>query len=152
MGGRQGVMPCRGLLPLSIFFLSFLSIHIHLLLETPLSKTCFFALKIIKNHKKLEKIIFFGKIFTVKKLFGGEAVSKVVGALWLREYERDGKKKKMLAGELDLGLLGTVKVAIFKNEKKEKENQPDYTVVLSEPNPSNAEPESNDSPIEEDGL
>ncbi|AEA33646.1 hypothetical protein [Hippea maritima] len=63
-------------------------------------------------------------------------MAKTVGALWLREYEKDGKRRKMMAGELDLGALGTVKIAVFKNEKKEKENQPDYRIVLSEPNDS----------------
>ncbi len=60
-------------------------------------------------------------------------MSKSVGALWVREYEKDGQKKKMLSGEIDLGALGKVNIAVFKNEKKEKENQPDYRIVLSEP-------------------
>ena len=64
-------------------------------------------------------------------------MSKVVGALWLREYEKDGKKRKMMAGELDLGALGTAKIAVFKNDKKEKDNQPDYRIFLSEPNGGN---------------
>ena len=59
-------------------------------------------------------------------------MSKQVGALWLKEYEKDGKKRKMMSGELDLGILGKVNIAVFKNEKKEKENQPDYYIVLSE--------------------
>lgn len=59
-------------------------------------------------------------------------MSKQVGALWLKEYEKDGQKKKMFSGELDLGVLGKVNIAVFKNDKKEKENQPDYRIVLSE--------------------
>ena len=61
-------------------------------------------------------------------------MSKTVGALWVREYERDGQKRKMLSGEIDLGILGSVKIAVFKNDNKEKDNQPDYRIVLSENN------------------
>jgi uncharacterized protein (DUF736 family) len=59
-------------------------------------------------------------------------MKKTIGALWVKEYEKDGQKRKMFSGELDLGVLGTVGIAIFKNEKKDKENQPDYRIVLSE--------------------
>ena len=59
-------------------------------------------------------------------------MSKVVGALWIKEFEKDGKKRKMMSGELDLGALGTVKIAVFKNEKKEKDNQPDYKIVVND--------------------
>ena len=61
-------------------------------------------------------------------------MSKTIGALWIKEYEKDGKKRKMMSGELDLGALGAVKIAVFKNEKKEKDNQPDYRIVLSSDN------------------
>lgn len=61
-------------------------------------------------------------------------MSKTIGALWIKEYEKDGKKRKMMSGELDLGVLGAVKIAVFKNEKKEKDNQPDYRIVLSSDN------------------
>ena len=66
-------------------------------------------------------------------------MNKTVGVLWLREYEKDGKKHKMMSGEIDLGALGTAKVAVFKNEKKEKENHPDYRIVLSEGGSNNAD-------------
>ena len=59
-------------------------------------------------------------------------MSKIIGALWLKEYEKEGVKKKMMSGEIDLGALGSVRIAVFKNDKKEKENQPDYRIVLSE--------------------
>ncbi len=77
-------------------------------------------------------------------------MSKTVGALWVREYEKDGKKRKMMSGELDLGALGTIKIAVFKNDKKEKDNQPDYRIVLSEPNGSGNN--SNSSTEEEDDF
>ncbi len=57
---------------------------------------------------------------------------KTVGALWLKDYEKEVQKKKMMSGELDLGALGMIKIGVFKNEKKEKENQPDYQIVLFE--------------------
>jgi len=57
---------------------------------------------------------------------------KTVGALWLKDYEKDGQKRKMMSGELDLGALGTIRIGVFKNEKKEKDGQPDYQIVLFE--------------------
>jgi len=77
-------------------------------------------------------------------------MSKTVGALWVREYEKDGKKRKMMAGELDLGALGTIKIAVFKNDKKEKDNQPDYRIVLSEPSTGDNSNTSIPSEDEED--
>ena len=57
--------------------------------------------------------------------------SKTVGALWIEEYtDKNGKKAKMLSGELDLGVFGSVSVGVFKNTRKEKDNQPDYRIVL----------------------
>ena len=55
-------------------------------------------------------------------------MTKRVGALWKRESE---KGKTYLSGVLDMGAFGEVRVSIFKNDRKEKENQPDYNVVLS---------------------
>jgi uncharacterized protein (DUF736 family) len=58
-------------------------------------------------------------------------MSENIGALWVKEYEKDGEKKKMLSGLIDLGVLGSSHIAVFKNNKKEKNNQPDYRIVLS---------------------
>jgi len=55
-------------------------------------------------------------------------MAKRIGALWKRESE---KGKTYLSGVLDMGAFGEVRVSIFKNDRKEKENQPDYHVVLS---------------------
>jgi len=60
-------------------------------------------------------------------------MAKTIGALWLRDFEKDGKKEKMMSGELDLGALGSISIAVFKNKKKDKDNQPDYRIVLSNP-------------------
>jgi hypothetical protein len=58
--------------------------------------------------------------------------TRVIGALWSRT-SKDGRTK-FLSGMLnDLG--GDIQITIFKNNRKEKENQPDYNIVLSEKKP-----------------
>lgn len=54
-----------------------------------------------------------------------ERKSKQIGALWLKT---DGKVQYM-SGVLDLGTLGEVHIAVFKNTRKEKDSQPDYNIV-----------------------
>jgi len=55
--------------------------------------------------------------------------AKQVGALWRHEKENVGQ---FLTGILDLGGLGEVPIAVFKNERKENgSKQPDYRIVLS---------------------
>jgi len=51
---------------------------------------------------------------------------KKVGALWVKE--KDGRK--YMTGEIDLGALGNVKIGVFQNDKKKKDNEPDSTVVV----------------------
>lgn len=65
-------------------------------------------------------------------------MSRKVGALWKNESSKD--KKSYLAGFVDMGIMGQQRVVIFKNELKEKDNQPDYHILLSE---------NNDKPVEE---
>lgn len=55
-------------------------------------------------------------------------MSRKIGALWLKET-KDGKK--YFSGVLE-DLRGEIRIAIFKNERKEKENQPDYQIIVSE--------------------
>ncbi len=56
--------------------------------------------------------------------------AKQVGALWRHENQKVGL---FLTGILDLGGLGEVPIAVFKNDRKEKgTKQPDYRIVLSE--------------------
>ncbi len=55
---------------------------------------------------------------------------KQIGVLWINEFEKDGEKKKMLSGPIDLGINGEVNIAIFPNEQKKDEKHPDYRVVL----------------------
>jgi uncharacterized protein (DUF736 family) len=55
-------------------------------------------------------------------------MTRKIGALWVRESQ-DGRK--FMSGLIET-LNGDVQIAVFKNDKKEKENQPDYNIVLSE--------------------
>ena len=57
-------------------------------------------------------------------------MARTIGALWLRE-KKDDNKKKYLAGEIDLG-FGTLRIGVFRNEDKEKNEQPDYRIVAFE--------------------
>ncbi|MBI1783614.1 hypothetical protein HYR69_00590 [Candidatus Sumerlaeota bacterium] len=55
--------------------------------------------------------------------------AKQVGALWRHEHEKVGT---FLTGTLDLGGLGEVPIAVFKNDRKEAgTKQPDFRIVLS---------------------
>jgi uncharacterized protein (DUF736 family) len=52
-----------------------------------------------------------------------------IGSCWLKE--KNGKK--YFSCQISIPFLGDMNFAIFKNEKKEKENQPDYQIVWSAP-------------------
>ena len=75
-----------------------------------------------------------------------------IGALWARESRTSNQK--YLAGHVkvqdDFGEEKVVKVVVFKNNRKEKENQPDYQIYKArgaqQPSTSaSAETASNDS-------
>jgi len=51
-----------------------------------------------------------------------------IGALWVRKSQ-DGKS--FLSGVLN-DLSGDIQIAVFKNDRKESENQPDYNIIRSE--------------------
>jgi len=56
--------------------------------------------------------------------------AKHVGALWRHKNEKVGE---FLTGMLDLGGLGEVPIAVFKNDRKEKgKKHPDFRIVLSQ--------------------
>lgn len=55
-------------------------------------------------------------------------MSRKIGALWIRKSQ-DGKT--FLSGVIQ-DLSGDINIAVFKNDRKEAENQPDYNIVLSE--------------------
>ncbi len=55
--------------------------------------------------------------------------NRKIGALWLRK-SKDGLS--FLSGVVQ-DMRGDINIAVFKNDRKEKDNQPDYNIVLSEP-------------------
>jgi uncharacterized protein (DUF736 family) len=67
--------------------------------------------------------------------------SKQIGALW-RRAARQGDTGEYLKGNLDLGALGQVSIVVFQNNRKQKDNEPDYRIVLSRPYSGNREEEA----------
>lgn len=69
-------------------------------------------------------------------------MSRKIGALWLKQSQ-DGRQ--FLSGVLqDLG--GDINIAVFKNDKKENEKQPDYNIVLSERSKPQAQADQGPAP------
>lgn len=62
--------------------------------------------------------------------------SRKIGALWIKE----SKGIKYLSGVLN-DLRGDIPIAVFKNDRKEKENQPDYNIVVLEQQEARKTPE-----------
>ena len=60
----------------------------------------------------------------------GQKPTKQIGALWKHTAKSD-QTGVFLSGYLELGALGEASIAVFKNKRKAKENQPDYRIVLS---------------------
>ena len=54
--------------------------------------------------------------------------SQKIGALWKRKTQ-DGKV--FLSGVLQ-DITGDIQIAVFANDRKEKDNQPDFNIVRSE--------------------
>ena len=54
---------------------------------------------------------------------------KKIGVLWKKS---DKHGKDYLAGQLDLGVLGHVQIAVFDNTEKQNEQSPDATIHLFE--------------------
>ncbi|MCR4342558.1 MAG: DUF736 domain-containing protein [Patescibacteria group bacterium] len=55
-------------------------------------------------------------------------MSRKIGALWIKKSQ-DGRN--YLSGVIQ-DLSGDINIAVFKNDKKEADKQPDYNIVLSE--------------------
>ena len=55
-------------------------------------------------------------------------MSRKIGALWIKQSQ-DGRT--YLSGVIQ-DLSGDINIAVFKNDKKEADKQPDYNIVLSE--------------------
>ena len=62
-----------------------------------------------------------------------------IGALWKKQSKG---KTAFLSGVINAGLLGQYRVVVFKNEFKEKDNKPDYHILLSDP----AKPQGDEPP------
>lgn len=58
-------------------------------------------------------------------------MSRKIGALWLREAKGG---KKYMSGIIE-DLTGDIQIVVFRNEKKEKDTQPDFQILLSEKKP-----------------
>lgn len=56
-------------------------------------------------------------------------MSKKIGALWSKQT-KDGKR--YLSGVLE-DLSGDIRIAIFPNDRKQKDNEPDFTILRSDP-------------------
>ncbi len=52
-----------------------------------------------------------------------------IGALWNKS---DKHGKDYLAGELDLGVLGKVQIAVFQSDEKKSKQSPDATIHMFE--------------------
>jgi uncharacterized protein (DUF736 family) len=69
-----------------------------------------------------------------------------IGALWARESRNTNQK--YLAGHVKMEVEGeekTVKLVVFKNNRKEKENQPDYQIYKARPVQAQPEAATNNS-------
>ena len=55
-------------------------------------------------------------------------MSRKIGALWIRKTKEG---MQYFSGVLN-DLSGDIRIAAFRNDRKEKENQPDFNIVLSE--------------------
>jgi len=73
--------------------------------------------------------------------------TKKIGALW-KKKSKDGKS--YLSGNIEL-INGIVqRVAVFTNDKKTNPKQPDYSIVLSQPNPEQPKQAEQSAPKSED--
>jgi len=95
-------------------------------------------------------------------------MAQEIGALWLKQIKKgDRAGEQYFSGTLK-DIRGEIRIAVFMNDKKEKENQPDWKIVLSEDYkkegdgsaqrsdlirkpPFNKKAEDEDIPIIEDG-
>lgn len=65
-------------------------------------------------------------------------MTRKIGALWCRK-SKDGKE--YMSGILE-DLSGNIRIAVFKNDRKEHHNQPDYQIILSGEHKEQKEPVS----------
>ena len=56
-------------------------------------------------------------------------MAKNIGALWLKT----SKEGELFYSGVIRDIRGDIPIVVFQNNRKERENQPDYNIVLSEP-------------------
>ena len=62
---------------------------------------------------------------------GRDSEKKNIGVFWKNTFQNDdGEEVVYLAGYVDIGILGKRSVSIFVNTRKEKDNQPDFNIVM----------------------
>lgn len=75
-----------------------------------------------------------------------------IGALWKKTSKKDGMT--FYSGTIDT-MFGKVSISVFKNDKKEKDNQPDLNIVFNGVQPyedrQRASSSSLDDPFADDG-
>ena len=60
-------------------------------------------------------------------------MSNRIGALWVRKIKNGERAGETYLSGVMSDLRGDFPIVAFKNKKKEKENQPDYIIMTSEP-------------------
>lgn len=55
--------------------------------------------------------------------------NRKIGALWSRKTKEG---QEYFSGVIS-DLRGDIQIVVFRNDRKENENQPDYNILLSEP-------------------
>lgn len=58
-------------------------------------------------------------------------MSKTIGALW--KNKKQGEDNPVFLGNIEVIAGHVMNVAVFKNKKKTKDNQPDLNIVLNRP-------------------
>jgi len=64
-----------------------------------------------------------------------------IGALWINVSTKNGKK--FMVGNITINNI-TTKIIVFKNEKKNSDNQPDFNIVLKKENPETQQKSANE--------
>jgi len=72
---------------------------------------------------------------------------KNIGVLWTKKSE----KGTYLSGVLN-DLRGDIRIAVFKNDRKEKDSQPDYRIVVITDEEKKQEPKQNYFPEEDSEM
>lgn len=69
-------------------------------------------------------------------------MSNRIGALWVRKIKNGERAGETYLSGVMSDLRGDFPIVAFKNKKKEKENQPDYIIMTSDPQEKREEKKS----------